>query len=149
MLACLLSFPLLGRASSHRPHNLRSLARMHTHTQINTFLVQFTVLIRSMGVIYEALYRRGESHVSPSTPLNLPGVHSHFPCTSSARVASLALLSLASRNRSFTNEVLLLLFLFWQSRAREHPHSHKSCFGTLLNRAFFGQSFLWASCDTR
>ena len=55
------------------------LACMHTHTQINTFLVQFTVLIRSMGVTLRGLVSgRRESHVSPSTPLNLPGVSQSF-----------------------------------------------------------------------
>ena len=43
-----------------------------THTEINTFLVQFTVLIKSMGVIYETLYRGGIARLSVNT-LELAG----------------------------------------------------------------------------
>ena len=93
-----------------------------------------------MGVTLRGLVSEGESHVSPSTPLNLPGVHSHFPVLFAHVAPRIA--SLASLNRSFTNEVVMMLLLFlWQSSAREHPLYHKYFFWY-----FSEQSFLWACC---
>ena len=119
----------------------------HTHTQINKCVVQFTVLITIHGVILRGLVSgRRESHVSPSTPLNLPGVSQSLPILF-ARVASLALLpSLHAIARSQTKCCCCCCCcsgkavhgtssfsqeLFWH-------FAEQSFFSNFLDRAFFG-----------
>ena len=69
-----------------------------------------------MGIILRGLVSGGIARLSVNTLELAGGFHSHFPYTFRTRCFP-RIASFASRNRSFTNEVLLLLF--WQSSARD------------------------------